>query len=209
MSSDVQAKCTNSSRLPALHGDAVELLLHEVLDRLDVVIGLRLDRLDARRVVDAELVDDLVQHVLDRRLERRELGDARLVRELLQPAHFDPRALADQPVFGKVLAQRRRFARVAAVERREREKRWCVQVPPKPIQAFRSAHHTPRVRAVAGSISSRSRHGGRFSRRARQHGRAASARAMRCGARRRSARSRISRSAACAMPRGVHPRARR
>ncbi len=45
-------------------------------------------------------------------------------------------------------------------------------------------------------------HGERFPHRARQHGRAAGARARRCGARRRSARSRTFRSAACRMPRG-------
>jgi hypothetical protein len=40
-----------------------ELLTDQVLDRLDVVIGRRLDCLDAFRVVQRKVVDDAVQHV--------------------------------------------------------------------------------------------------------------------------------------------------
>ena len=60
MSSDVQAKCTNSSR--ELPGRVrAELLLDEVLDGLDVVVGLALERLDRRRVGRAEVVGDLLR----------------------------------------------------------------------------------------------------------------------------------------------------
>ena len=156
MSSDVQAKWMNDVEVARCDGDALELLPQVVLDGLDVVVGLGLERLDAHRVVDAELVDDLVQHVLDRRLERRELDDARLVGEMLQPAHLDQRAVADQRVFGEVFAQRCRFARVAAVERRKCEKRCCVQ---RAAEAYTSVfgvriiHREPALRA--GSINPR------------------------------------------------------
>ena len=49
MSSEVQAKCTNSRRGgPGRVG--AEAALEEVLDRLDVVVGLALDRLDLARI---------------------------------------------------------------------------------------------------------------------------------------------------------------
>jgi hypothetical protein len=103
--------------------DALELLSQEVLDGLDVVIGLRLECFDPRRIVHAEPVDDSVQNIFLRRLERRQLGDCRLVREMLEPAHLDQRSVADQRVFGEVLAQRRGLARIPSVERRKCEKR--------------------------------------------------------------------------------------
>jgi hypothetical protein len=78
---------------------------------------------DARGVVDAELVDDSIQDVLLRRLERRQVRDRGLVGEMLEPAHLDQRAVADQRVFGEVLAQRRGLARIPSVERRKCEKR--------------------------------------------------------------------------------------
>ncbi len=185
MSSDVQAKWMNAVEVARRGGDAFELLPQVVLDGLDVVVRLGLERLDALRVVDAELVDDVVQHVFDRRLERRELDDARLVREVLQPAHLDQRAIADQRVLGKVFAQRCGFARVAAVERRKCEKRGCVQRAAEAytsvfgvriIHRDRCADRISLMRALVIGKSPRSRHGGRFSRRARQHGRAAGAR---------------------------------
>ncbi len=67
MSSEVQAKCTNSSR-DCQAACAPELLLDQVLDRLDVVIGLALERLDRRRVVRAEAIGHL--------LRQREVGGA-------------------------------------------------------------------------------------------------------------------------------------
>ena len=53
MSSDVHAKWMNSATR-ATSGDAGEALLQPVLDRLDVVVGRALDRLDARGVVGRE-----------------------------------------------------------------------------------------------------------------------------------------------------------
>src|SRR5687767_14073983 len=54
---------------------------------------------------------------------------------MLQPAHLDQGAVANQRIFGKVFSQRRCFARVAAVERRKCEKRGCVQ---RPAEAYTS-----------------------------------------------------------------------
>ncbi len=80
--------------------EALELVPQVVLDGLDVVVRDGLERLHALRVLDAEVVDDLVEHVLQRRVERLELGERRLVREMLEPAHLDQGAIADQRVLG-------------------------------------------------------------------------------------------------------------
>ncbi len=72
MSSDVQAKCTNSSSA-AVAPAARELLAHEVLDRLDVVVRLTLDRLDAG---DAGLVHAPGERLEARRRRRRTGGRA-------------------------------------------------------------------------------------------------------------------------------------
>ena len=110
MSSDVHAKCTNSIRLAATRLRAVELVAQEVLDGLDVVIRIGLERLHVLRVVDAELVDDLVQHVLERRVERRELARRSARRRDAAASAPRQRALADQRVFGEVSRERCRFA---------------------------------------------------------------------------------------------------
>ena len=60
MSSEVQAKCTNSETAFQL-GVALELLLDVVLHRLDVVVGGRLDGLDALGGQPVEAVGDGVQ----------------------------------------------------------------------------------------------------------------------------------------------------
>ncbi len=115
---------------------AFEFLPQQVLDGLDVVVGLGLELFDPLRVVDAEFVDDRVQHVLHGRFERCELADARLVGKPLKPADLDQHAVADEGVFGEVFAKRRSLARIAAVERRKCQERRGVHRPLKPIQAI-------------------------------------------------------------------------
>ena len=98
---------------------AGEPLLQKVLDRLDVVVGARLDRLDRRAVGFGETPDDLVE--LFQRVRRKlHLGDRSLRGERFQPLDFDQHAEADQRVLAEKRAQRRYFGCVAAVERRER-----------------------------------------------------------------------------------------
>ena len=53
MSSEVQAKCTISSGRSET--ERANLLLEEILERFDVVIGLGLERLDAARVGHREV----------------------------------------------------------------------------------------------------------------------------------------------------------
>ncbi len=96
---------------------AVQLVAQEVLDGLDVVIGLALERLYTACVVEAELIDDVVEHVLHRRVHRAQLDDRGLVGQMLEPAHLDEHAIADQRVLGEVFPQGRGLRRVTAVER--------------------------------------------------------------------------------------------
>ena len=119
MSSDVQAKCTNSSSAARRAGRR-ELLAHEVLDRLDVVVGLALDRLDAG---DAGLV-----HAAGERLEARrhgrgragERGEAAGVRQLPEPGGFDAHAAGDQGRLAEERGEVGAFVGVASVEGRQR-----------------------------------------------------------------------------------------
>ncbi len=99
--------------------DALELRAQEVFDGFDVVIRFALDRLGLLRILDAEVIDELVEHVVDGAIERRKFLDAAFVGEELQPADLDERSVADQRGFREVLAQRCRFGSVAAVQRRK------------------------------------------------------------------------------------------
>src|SRR5690606_18843844 len=123
-------------------GHAVELLPQEIFHGLDVVIGLLLERLDLQRVVVAEMVHDAVEDVLDGRIERPDLGQRRLVGEVLQPADFDQHSIANQRVFGQVLSKRRGLVRVAAIERRECSQRSGIHGAASLYKSLRSAHHT-------------------------------------------------------------------
>ncbi len=58
-----------------------DLLFDQILDRLDIVVGAALDRLDALRIHDAKLVDDALEFVAGLWAERRHLGDAGMVRQ--------------------------------------------------------------------------------------------------------------------------------
>ena len=73
----------------------------EILDGLDVVIRCRFDRLDSLRVVERELVDEVVEHVFHDGRERGEFADSRFVGETLQPADLYQHAVADQAVLAQ------------------------------------------------------------------------------------------------------------
>ena len=98
-----------------------QLLAHEVLDRLDVVIDAPLDGLDALGGVGCR-----DRAPARRRAARTAAGSAacsscsRGAVELREPQRLDADALADQRGFGKVIAQRRRRGGVAAIHGRER-----------------------------------------------------------------------------------------
>ena len=124
---------------------------------------------------------------------------------MLQPAHLDQRAITDQRVLGKVLSQRRGFARVAAIERRKCEKRGCVQRAADAYTSHFGVRIIHRESAPCGLGSSRSIHGGRFSCRTRQHGRIAGARVGVVG-RADAARGQQFSDQRPANAAGVHPR---
>lgn len=73
------------------------LLLEEVFDRLDVVVGGALDFLDALGVLKFEIGGQVVQQGIGFGGERRHFADLRVGGQALQPAHFDQGAETDQP----------------------------------------------------------------------------------------------------------------
>ena len=92
MSSDVQAKWMNSAAR-AISGYRREALLQPVFDRLDVVIGRALDRLDALGVGDARTRGDRVERCPRAAARTGHFGDRGLVRERHEPAELDAHAL--------------------------------------------------------------------------------------------------------------------
>jgi len=97
-----------------------EPLLQPVLDRLDVVVGLPLDRLHARGVRRREIARHGRERLGGGGRERRHLGDGRLGGERLEPRDLDPHTVADEAEFAEVTGERRDLAGVAPVERRQR-----------------------------------------------------------------------------------------
>ena len=101
-------------------GIAGEALAQPVLDRLHVVVGGRLDRLDALGVRRAEIRDrGFCSSARGRGGERLELRERGLVAEGEQPRDLDRDALADQRELAEVLLQRPGLGGVAPVEGRE------------------------------------------------------------------------------------------
>ncbi len=98
---------------------AAEALLDPVLDRLDVVVGAALDRLDRGGVGLGEVARERLQPRARRRRQRREFGEAGLGQRD-EPFDLDLHARAHQAVFAEQRAQRGELAGVAPVERRQR-----------------------------------------------------------------------------------------
>mmetsp|Transcript_19257 Transcript_19257/g.50660 ORF Transcript_19257/g.50660 Transcript_19257/m.50660 type:complete len:553 (-) Transcript_19257:11-1669(-) len=98
----------------------LERLLQKVLDRLDVVVGGLLDRLDALRLLDGEVLGEGLERRARGRVEGRQLLDHALVREVEQPVDLDLDPPLDEGVLGEVLAQRDALVGVAAVDGRDR-----------------------------------------------------------------------------------------
>ena len=73
-----------------------ELRFEEVLHRLDVVVGGRLDLLDAAGVGLVEVVDEPLEIPVGLARERGHLADARMVGQGREPAHLDEHAQAHQ-----------------------------------------------------------------------------------------------------------------
>ena len=100
-------------------GVGLRLFLEEILDRLDVVIGGRLDGLDALGVGHRKVVGDAVEQRDGVSGKRRHFGNRGFGRQRLQPFDLDDDAVSDQRVFAEEVAQRRGLAAVAAIEGRQ------------------------------------------------------------------------------------------
>ena len=98
--------------------DAREPLLQPILDRLDVVLRLALDGLDAGSIVLREALADFSDGRSRCVGKGRDLGDGRFGGQCTEPCKLDADAMANQSEFAELPAQRGDFARVSAVERR-------------------------------------------------------------------------------------------
>ena len=116
MSSDVQAKCTNSRR-ERHAGTASSRALDEVLDRLHVVIGLALDALDLGGFGLGQLGGERIEHRQRLGRQAAQLDDARLGGQRLEPQRFDAHALTDQAALAEERTQLGGLVGVAAVDR--------------------------------------------------------------------------------------------
>ena len=92
--------------------------LQEVLHRLDIVVGDRLDRLDARRLLEAEPGHQLSEEPARGRIEGRQLGQAG-IRQRDQPGHLHLDPEAHEGRFREQVAQRAEARGIASVERRQ------------------------------------------------------------------------------------------
>ena len=117
MSSDVHAKWMNSEACDEGR-KILRATLDEVLDGLDVVIRLGLDRLDLGAVLDAEVTDQLSQAGFGVARQARQLGQAEH-REVEQPLDFNAQALAHEGKFGEHFPELGRLPAIAAVQRRQ------------------------------------------------------------------------------------------
>ena len=117
MSSDVHAKWMNSRRVDQFR-HVLRAAPDEVFDRLHVVIGHGLDRLDLGAVLDAKSVTELAQARLGLARQPWQLGQAEH-RQVDEPLDLDPQPLAHERVFGEDFAQLGGLAAVAAVQRRK------------------------------------------------------------------------------------------
>jgi len=96
---------------------AAGFFLQKIFDRLDVVIGGRLDLLDAARIAFREIRNDALEEFFRGWREGRYFLDLFVTAEREQPAYLDQHAPADQAVFAEERAERSGFGLVAAVER--------------------------------------------------------------------------------------------
>ena len=92
-------------------------LADEILDRLDVVIGLRLDRLDAFGIVETEIVDDVIEDVFHDGRQRGQIVDLRFVGQPLEPADFDEHAVGEQAEFAEDVSEALDLVGIAPVGR--------------------------------------------------------------------------------------------
>ena len=93
-----------------------DLLLEEVLNGLDVVIGGALDLLHAASIVSSEVADDGFQSFVCLLAERRHFTDLRVASESLQPANLDDDPIANEPVLTEYLPKGFRLVTVTPID---------------------------------------------------------------------------------------------
>ena len=118
MSSEVHAKCTIS--IGSARIDRGDSLLDKILDRLDVVIGGRLELLDAARIVEREVLVNGAELFRSRGRNRFQRTDRGMPGERQIPFDLDANAVANQRELAEVCLQGPRARAVAAVDRRHR-----------------------------------------------------------------------------------------
>ena len=96
-----------------------DLVLEPVLDRLDVVIGLALDLLDALGVRFRKIINDGTQHLARTGRKRRQFGQAR-IREAGEPGNLDLDPVGHEASLGQQRPQSVAAGCVTPVERRHR-----------------------------------------------------------------------------------------
>ena len=129
------------------------LLLEQVLDGLDVVVGGALDFLDAFGVLKFEIGGQAVQHGVGFGGERRHFADLRVGGQALQPTYFDQGAETDQAEFAEDGAQGLGFAGITAVYRGNRSERGELHGVFSDSQAFGRAHIIHEKRARVGWLT--------------------------------------------------------
>ena len=133
MSSEVQAKWMNSDAAGlADFRIAVEAFLQPVFQRLHIVVGTGLNRLDLAGFGFAEIGDGIVQFLECGSAERCDFAELWGGCQGFKPFHFDQGAVAYQGVFAEIGSQRVQLGLVAAIERGQgvergefHEKFWC------------------------------------------------------------------------------------
>ena len=98
-------------------GPVAQFFTDEVLDGFNIVIGGRFDLFNALGVVEREIVDDVIEHVLHDRCQRREFSNVGFIGKALQPAYLDQYAEANQTVFAEDIAKIMDLVGVTAVGR--------------------------------------------------------------------------------------------
>ena len=91
------------------------LLLEQVLNGFDVVVGGALDLFDAFGVLQREVFGQFVQNGVGFSGEGRDFRDGSMCSQTLEPANFNQDASTDQAVLAENWAQGLGFAGVAAV----------------------------------------------------------------------------------------------
>ena len=132
-------ECARSGEL----GRRSDSLADKILDRLDVVIGFPLDRLDPQRVFESEAVRDVVEALRRFPGQGCEGIELRARRERLQPGDLDPDPISDERVLARDAAKRGGPGAVSPVDRRNRGQRGELHRPAGVIPDGRAVRRTP------------------------------------------------------------------